>query len=115
MKEETREWIEGIKVYLEMQKKLKAGVVELCNIYVANYHEKCELKVHIYENIEKIAEELGIAELEVDRNETGCSVEVYFMFEGLMFFQLVYTLPIVVESTISLEEFKMYNEEENGK
>ena len=106
MKTETREWIEGIKVYLEMQKKLKAGVVELCNMYVQDYLDEGARKVHVYENIEKIAEELCITELEVERDEDGGGEEVYFMFEGLMFFQLVYNLPIDGKSTISLEEFR---------
>ena len=104
MKTETRVWIEGIKVYLEMQKKLKAGVVELCNMYVQDYLDGAK-KVHVYENIEKLAEELGITELEIELDEDGNTQEVYFMFENIMFFQLVYDLPTNCQSTISLEEF----------
>jgi len=106
MKKETREWIEGIKVYLEMQKKLKAGIVKLRDMYVSNYPDEGARKVHVYQDIEKLAEELGIIELEVERDEDDYSQEVSFMFEGLMFFQLLYTLPRGKKSTISLEEFR---------
>ena len=83
-------------------------------MYVQDYLDGAK-KVHVYENIEKLAEEWGITELEVERDEDGNTQEVYFMFENIMFFQLVYSLPIDGKSTISLDDFKMYKEEENGK
>lgn len=99
MKTETREWIEGIKQYIELSKSLgECGGIITCGM-----HNAINSEIHIYEGIEILAEEMGKSFLTIEYQEAGCG-KVHLIFEKIRFFQLAYNLP--KSSRISLKKFR---------
>lgn len=98
MTKETRKWLDDMKAFLDEAKRLKkAGPVQVCGL---NFDG-----VHIYENIGSLARELGISVLNVNPWESpDCAQgEVFFVFEGIKFYQLEYDLPET--GTVAAEKY----------